>query len=86
VHHEIGEIDQDPVAEIVSLHVARMHALLREALDDGVADRLRLPPLRAADDHEGVGERRDPLQGERHGVLRLPIGGRLERERDFLLK
>src|SRR5262249_30514250 len=36
--------------------------------------------LQAADDHEAVGERRDPLQVERDRILGLPVGGRLEDE------
>src|SRR2546427_3826625 len=43
VHDEIGIVDQDPVAEVVSLHVPGVLPLFRQALDDGVADRLSLP-------------------------------------------
>jgi hypothetical protein len=61
-------------------------ALVLQTLDDGIADRLRLPPLASVDDDETIGERRDALQVQGDRVLRLPVGGGLQGEQDLCFK
>src|SRR5258707_875859 len=86
VHDQVRVVDQDPLAEAVSLDVARMHPLLPEPVDDGIADRLRLPPLVPSKNDEAIGERSDALQVQRKGILRNLLRRRLEHEPDRLFQ
>ena len=83
---QVAAIDEDPVAQRVPLHVPRPQAVRAQPVQDGVADRLRLPALIAGADDERVRERGDAFEVEGDRVLRLPLGRRFQNESKLFTK
>jgi hypothetical protein len=76
MHHDVGVIDDDPLAHRVTIDGSRRHLVihLQPLLDlsgDGLEVGLRGP----AANHKKIGETRNPAQIEGNEVFRLFVGG-----------
>ena len=78
VHDDVEEVEQDPLAALVPLHVSGALSLGVETLDDRVADGLGLAALAAGDDHESIREGGEAAHVEGDRVFAFAVGGRLE--------
>jgi hypothetical protein len=75
VEDDVEVVDEDPVALPLAFDRARPHPLLLEPLAHLVDDRLRLPWIASAAQHEEVGVDGDRPQVEDNDVLRQLLLG-----------